>query len=190
MGTDGAQGGVHLAYPGGNTTTPIAARFLIGAMLEAASAAIREALAASYGIHGKYVFDRAGGGYTTSGLVDAGRAPEALTLLRQRIAGLGDSRDLSKRSFAIARRKAALAASGDPTSSADLASVLIEATRTGMMPSQAAELPAAITKLTYPEILPYLTAELVPSQEVISLAGPKAAVTSAFAAINVKPTWR
>ncbi len=188
--TDASQVGVYLAYPGGNDATPLAARFLIGAMIEEAGTAIRNELAASYGFHGTYHFDRAGGGYTTNGLVDAGRAPEALTLLRQRIAGLGDGSDLSKRSFAIARRKAALAASGDPTSSADLASVLIRATRTGMTPSQAADLPAAIAKLTYPDILPYLTAELVPSKEVISLSGPKAAVTAAFAAINVKPTWR
>ncbi len=188
--TDSSQVGLQLAYPGGNASTPIAARFLIGAMLEEASGAIRAELAASYGVHADYTFDRAGGNYTTSGLVDAGRASEALLLLRQRIAGLGDGSDLSKRSFAIARRKAALAASGDPTSSADLASVLITATRNGMTPSQAAELPAAIATLTYPDILPYLTAELVPSQEVILLAGPKAAVTNAFAAINVKPTWR
>ncbi len=188
--TDASQVSVYLAYPGGNDATPLAARFLIGAMIEEASAAIRNELAASYGIHGTYYFDRAGGGYTTSGRIDAGRAAEAIMLLRQRIAGLGDGSDLSKRSFAIARRKAALAASGDPTSSADLASVLIGATRTGMTPSQAAELPAAIAKLTYPDILPFLTAELVPSKEVISLSGPKAAVTAAFAAINVKPTWR
>jgi predicted Zn-dependent peptidase len=182
---------VFLAYPSTSTTaTSRAARLLIGAMLDEASGAVRNELAASYGVSGKYSYDAAGGTYIVRGLVDAARVGEALTLLRTRIAALGDGSDLAKRTFAVARRKAALAASGDPTSSADLASVLVGATEMGLSPQQAGELPAEIAKLTYPDIVPYLAAELVPSQEVISLAGPKAAVTAAFVALKITPIWR
>lgn len=186
-----SQVSVFLAYPSTSTTaTSRAARLLIGAMLDEASGAVRNELAASYGVSGKYSYDAAGGTYIVRGLVDAARVGEALTLLRTRIAALGDGSDLAKRTFAVARRKAALAASGDPTSSADLASVLVGATEMGLSPQQAGELPAEIAKLTYPDIVPYLAAELVPSQEVISLAGPKAAVTAAFVALKITPIWR
>jgi zinc protease len=179
-----------IAYPADHAATPLAVRQIVGAMINEASAAVRNELAASYGVHGDYEKVAAGGSYFTTGLIDAARAGEALQLLRSRIATLGDGSDLAKRTFAVARRQAALAALSDPTSSIELSSVLIEATRPGSSLRQASELPAAIARLTYNDIVPYLATELPADKEVISLTGPKAAVTAAFEALKITPTWQ
>ncbi|HPH69871.1 MAG TPA: insulinase family protein, partial [Kofleriaceae bacterium] len=179
-----------IAYPAVQMATPLAVRQLIGAMLNEAGAAVRNELAASYGVNGGYVKDAAGGSYLMTGLIDAARAGEALQLLRGRIAALGDGSDLAKRTFAVARRHAALAALSDPTSSSELSSVLIDATRPGSSLRQASELPAAIARLTYQDIVPYLATELPADKEVLSLTGPKVAVTAAFEAIKITPTWQ
>jgi zinc protease len=180
-----------IAYPAteSKSTASAAEHQIIGYMLDQAAIAIREELAASYGIDGNFHNDAAGGSYVVTGTVEPLRAAEATALLRTRIAALGDGSDTSKRTFAAARRRAAVAASGDPTSSQDLSSTLIHAAIYGGK-DRAAELPSAIAKTTYKDIVPALAAELNAKQEIISMSGPENAIKEAFAAIKVTPVWR
>jgi hypothetical protein len=158
-------------------------------MLDQSANAIRNELAASYGVSASYAWNNAGGHYAMHGDIDAKRGAEALLLLQQRIASLSDGSELSKQTFLAARRQAVQDAQVDASSGAQLSSELLNASLRRMTPADISALPAQIAQLTYTQIAGPLTTELDPKHRVMLLTGSRAAVTAAYTGLGVTPRW-
>jgi zinc protease len=186
---DSKQVNLRMSFANSRSTASIAARNVIGAMLEESAMSIRFELAASYGMHAKYAHNAAGGSYQVSGNIDASRSSEALQLLQKKIFGLADNSDASKQIFLAARRNALLAAAVDPSSGEAMAEVLTTGQMEGATPAALAALPSEIANLTYADVAKLLSSEVDVNRQVVVLSGPQSAIKSTFAVMGLTPQW-
>ncbi|MEJ7596290.1 MAG: insulinase family protein [Kofleriaceae bacterium] len=174
----GAQLAVHIGFaaPSGDH----AARAVVVEMLEGAIADVREQLAASYGLHASLVTRRLLTTIELRGSIDAGRATDALALLRDRLAQLRVHDDATASLFVSARRRVlARWATADQTASA-----IADTARDDLRAPRSLE---RVRVLTLAQIQPQL-AELELSRAAILLRGSERALREAYTSIGRSPT--
>lgn len=162
-----------------------AARLILAEMVRDRVEQVRSRLGASYGVDVRYGTGVEGDLLTVGGLVDAGRAGEAV---RQIVADL-DALRAGDASFAAdfvrARRVVLVRALGDPTRSS-IAADRLEAVVANHLPSQAVEtLPAEVASTTAGAVRAVIAQDLQAARMVLMLSGRQPDVAAGFAAAGV-----
>jgi zinc protease len=161
--------------------TAAPARLVANELVNLRLAAIRDELAASYGVSARYRTTAAGDLLTIDGELDPARAGDAIARIEQELATLyGDAASL-RADFVRARRAAmaaAMATSNSAAGAADAAQTLVTQ---GLPLDYLLELPAKVGAVTPAEIATLLHGDLDPARMVVLVRGPgaKAAVTAA-----------
>jgi zinc protease len=186
---DATQVTVMLAYPtGAGVDRDHAARLVLISMLEARLyAAVRERLAASYGVGAGHEARVGPGLLIVSGAIDAARGGEALTAVRQVVAGVRDQDGQFVRDFVRARRAVAQRLLADATDSNSLAAELALAALHGKGPHYFAGLVDQVARLKPAEVAALAARELATERETLVVAGARPAVEAAFKAAGLPP---
>lgn len=168
--TDDSQITLRIAFraPADRTTA-----LIVVEMLDETSADVRNELAASYGVHAHLTEHRLGATVELVGRVDANRAAEACTLLRERIAKLASDEML----FVSARRRVIARLRSIDTSASGLADRFVREI------DLARTLDVTATSITIEQLAP-----LSLEHAAILIRGPAASVQAAFAALGRTPT--
>jgi len=149
-------------------------RLVAAHLINARLTAIREEMAASYGVYASYDTNAAGDLLYVSGDVDAGRAGAVVARIVAELGNLRDHGAELRADFVRARRTAVgetLARAG----SADAAAATVEALVGHRLPlDHAARLPAAVGKVTPADVGKLLAGDLDPARMVLIVSGPGA----------------
>jgi zinc protease len=173
---------VRIAFPAARDR---AASLVIAEMLDEAVANVRQELAASYGVHARFVEHRLASSIEIDGYIDSKRASDAFTLMREQLAQLRAGGDPAAALFVSARRRVVARLTSLDTRADALADlfthdIAIEADT----PSRA--LAERAGALTIDRIAATLSG-LDLGNAAIVLRGPEAALAAAYAAIGRKP---
>ncbi len=189
LAADATQIELTIAYPSRNDQNLAPQQLVIAEMINLASEGARSELGASYGVNASFTQANQGGRYLVKGSIAPARSAEAVKLLRSRIASLGDGSAQSKRWFVEARRRVAARATTPFDSAAAVLDALTEAV---VARHPVSSLPQQIERtaaLTYQDVAAVIAVELVPTAEVLLIAGNKSTVTEIFVALGRTPTW-
>jgi zinc protease len=181
--TDAQQLELQIALPGARDHE---ASLLATAMIEESIADIREQLAATYGLHAQFVERRLSSTIEIWGYVDSTRAPEALALLRDRLALLRDTGDDTARLFVSARRHVLARLSSVDTRASALADEAAHDAALDRGSSRKWFLDR-VRMLTIDQVRPMLE-NMDLTHAAIVMRGPRAALAAAYAAIGREPT--
>ncbi|MGN6108990.1 MAG: M16 family metallopeptidase [Kofleriaceae bacterium] len=179
-----APGGVDIALPleGADRATGLIA----AEMVRAAVFDVRNQLAASYGIEAQLVERRLATTRELAGQLAPDRAPEAMAMIRDRLARLATNDDAAAAQFVAARRRVIARLSAITASADDLAALAEIHTDLGR-PVHADQLAAERARtLTLADLAPVL-GSLDLARAAILLRGPEEAVARSFAALGRTP---
>ncbi len=170
---------VRIAFPAPRIGGGYAGRLILAEMLNQRVAAVRQRLAASYGVHAELDVHPEAGAYVMEGYVDSARAGEALRAMRAGIAALraGDDFELG---FAEARRVVLQRLLAVPTTSEGLARTWITVISHGLKASFYPGLLRAVASATPAQLRTLVAADLDAAHEVVVVLGTKDAVVRAF----------
>jgi hypothetical protein len=182
---EAVQVGVHLGFAATSPRTARGARQVVAEMLRDRVEQVRSRLGASYGIAARYGVGVDADLLEIGGLVDAGRAGEAVHRIAADLDGLraGDA-DFAA-DFVRARRTALVRALGDPVR-AGAAADRIEAVIANHLPIEATDgLAAEIAATTVDAARAVIAQDLQAARMVLLLSGKQRDVAAAFAAAGV-----
>jgi predicted Zn-dependent peptidase len=146
---------------------------------------VRSRLGASYGVDARYGNGVEGDLLIVGGLVDTGRAGEAVRQIVADLDGLRVGDATFAADFVRARRVALVRALGDPTRSS-IAADRLEAVVADHLPSEAVEtLPAEVASTTADAVRTVIAQDLQAARMVLMLSGRQPDVAAAFAAAGV-----
>jgi zinc protease len=157
-----------------------AARLILTAMLDARMWNVRSKLGATYGTRARREPHLAASAYELGGAVDAARAGEAITAMRDGIDELrrGDDFDAS---FVRARRHIVQQLLAESTMSGELASRLGQIAQFGLEPGYYNTVLGQAAAASPAQVKDLLARELDPAGEAVVVLGDRASVTKAFA---------
>lgn len=165
-----------------------AARLVLAEMLALRMAAVRERMAASYGIDVSYSPEVGPGLFVITGEVDTKRAGEALTFMREAIDSLRRGEDLAQ-DFALARRRVARNALVEDFDTMALSARLAFLSLHGLELDYYEHLAHAVAALRPEAVARIIAKELAPEQETILCIGAWAEIERAFQQAGIaKPT--
>jgi zinc protease len=162
------------------------ARLVLAEMLDSRVAAVRQVLAASYGMNAAFHAKNGPGYYSVSGSVDADRAGQALVAVRQGIESLRQGKDLAAE-FAVARKRVAQRMVARLTNRDTMARQLAFLARHRRPRSYLIDLALEVARLTPGDIEALIAAELPPDREVVVCIGDQAKVADAYRAAGLSP---
>ncbi len=179
------QVGVHLGFAATSPRTARAARLVVAEMIRDRVEQVRSRLGASYGIEARYGVGVEGDLLEVDGLVDAGRAGEAVRQIAADLDGLRTGDAGFAADFVRARRAALVRALGDPVRSS-IAADRLEAVVASQLPIDATEtLSAEIASTTVDAARAVIAQDLQAARMVLMLSGQARVTAAAFAAAGV-----
>jgi zinc protease len=182
---EAVQVGVFLGFAATSPRTARGARLVVAEMMRDRVEQVRSRLGASYGIEARYGNGVDGDLLEVGGLVDAGRAGEAVRHIVADLDGLRTGDAGFATDFVRARRAALVRALGDPVRTS-VAADRIEAVAADRLPIDAIEtLPAEIASTTIDAARAVIAQDLQAARMVLMLSGRQEDVAAAFAAAGV-----
>ncbi len=175
-----------LAFPA--AAGPRASQLVAAEMLSEIASDVRHQLGASYGLDTQLTEARLATSYEIAGSVEAGRASDAVELIRARLAQLGTDEDMAARSFVSARSRVLtrlISVTGRASMLADRVEHDVELARAPISDLQTA---TAVQQLTIDAMTAAL-AELDLSHAVVLMRGPRAEIDRAFLVLGRTPTY-
>jgi zinc protease len=161
------------------------ARLVVTEMMRDRIEQVRSRLGASYGVEVRYDVGEGGDILEVDGLVDAGRAGEAVRQIEADLGGLRTGDAALAADFVRARRAALVRALGDPGRSS-LAADRLEAVAANHLPLDAVEtLPAEIAASTLDTARAVIAQDLQATRMVLMLGGRPQDTAAAFAAAGM-----
>jgi zinc protease len=155
------------------------ARLVLAEMLDSRVSAVRQVLAASYGMNAAFHAKKGPGYYSVSGSVDADRAGEALVAIRKGVQSLREGKDLAAE-FAVARKRVVQRLLARLTNRDTMASQLAFLARHRLPRAYMIDLARDVARLTPRDIETLIAAELPPDREVVVCIGDRAKVADAY----------
>ncbi len=165
-----------------------AAAEIAAEMVRQALADVREQLGATYGLSGALDVSRAASLLTISGNVDAARTAEAFAMLTDRLAKLHTPSDDTAMLFVTARRGVLARLATASGHSSELARLAIDDVDLGRTPGSEGAAAEQARATTLDQVLPLLH-DVDVLHAAMFLRGPRAAVTTAYAAIGRPMAW-
>jgi zinc protease len=176
---------VSLGFAARSPRTARGARRVFAEMVRDRVEQVRSRLGASYGVEARYGTGVAGDLLEVGGLVDAGRAGEAVRQIESDLDGLRTADAALAMDFGRARRVALVRALGDPVRTSAAADRL-EAVVANHLPLEAVEtLPAEIASTTIDAARAVIEQDLQPARMVMMLSGRQQDTAAAFTAAGV-----
>ena len=164
-----------------------AAQLVAAEMLAEASADVRDQLGATYGLHADLDDARLARDYAISGYVDAPRLREAIELLRARTEALRTDPVAAARAFVIARARVGTRLGAVRHRAAELGAEIDHDVALGRLPRSDLATQTEVEALTV-DALAQVIADLDLSRAIVTIRGPHAQVTDAFAVLARTPT--
>ena len=187
---DGAQVGIEIAMGASGDPPARAAQLVAAEMASELVDDVRHQLGASYGVEALLVEQRLATHYLIGGDIEAGRAVEAIELVRDRLEQLrsGGGSDELARVFVRARARVIARLGSYTSGSSALAGRVEHAIELGRSLHADAATEGAVRALTLDHMASAL-GELDLSRAAIRVQGPRDAVTAVFAALGRTPTF-
>lgn len=155
-------------------------------MIDETIADAREELAATYGLHARYVELSGSRTIEIDGSVDPARAADVIRLLTARLHALGTSSDEVASLFVSARRRVMERLASVDLRAEELGDRVVDDLDAGMTLATDLDTVDDVRRLTIDQLTPTL-ARLDPASAASLLRGPKPALDAAFAALGRDP---
>ncbi len=176
---------VSVAFPA--TAGSRAQQLIAAQMLGIVASEIRHQLGASYGFSSHLASERLASNYVLAGAVEAPRAADAMKLLADRLTELRSDPNAAARTFVLARAHVVAHLRSTAGGASELARKVELDVSLGLPPlSDLATATAAVAVTIDQEMTALASLDL--AHAVVSLRGPEASVTAAFAALGRTPT--
>ena len=179
--TRSSQIDVRIALPVRRMTR--AAALIATEMIDQSAAAIREELAASYGLNATLVEERLATMITIQGNIDASRAPAAVERLRDRLAKLGDTGEDAAKLFVSARRRVIARLVSMPATARALADVAEGDLDVHRAVGSELEIAEQVRTMTIERLAPALR-DVELQRAAMLIIGPRPAAEAAYVAIG------
>ena len=156
-------------------------------MIDMTIADVRHQLGASYGLHARLDESRLATSIVITGYIAADRAPEALALVRDRVAKLGTPDAVISSLFVTARRRVMTRLVSMTSGAAALAGLAERSVELERDISSSFTTAGAVRNLTI-DAMPEVLRSIDLARSAVLIRGPEDAVTRSFAALGRKAT--